>query len=64
MFSMSFVSSLNGPLSVFGLAPLAAFLLGFGELWRELVSVANRLCLTARLDGVSWSDFMGGGVAL
>ncbi len=53
MLSISFVSSLNGPLSVLGFVPFAAFLFGFGELWRELVLVAKRLCLTPRLIGVS-----------
>lgn len=50
---MCLVSSLNGPASVFGLAAFAAFLFGFGELWRELVSVAKRLFLVPRLGGVS-----------
>lgn len=53
IWSMCLVSSLNGPVSVFGLAFFAAFLFGFGELWRELVSVANRFCLVPRLGGVS-----------
>lgn len=65
MCVMSFVSSLNGPASVFGLGlPLPAFLFDLGELWRDSVLAANPLCLVVRLGGVLWSEVGGGVVVL
>jgi len=64
MCVISFVNSLSGPLSVFGLGlPFPAFLFGFGELCRDSVLAANPLCLVVRLGGVLWSE-VGGGVVL
>lgn len=64
MCVMSFVSSLSGPLSVFGLGlPFPAFLFGFGELRRDSMLAARPLCLVVRLGGVLWSE-VGGGVVL